>query len=193
MDKMVLIEARQESRIYYIDLGTGKFYMVPPKSYKDRGGLIFFLVIISGPTLTALRETIDRFYIPRATIMSNVLLLAAMIGVATIFHVWTKRLAKKKIKEQIDNLQPISLEDQKKEEIMRKTIEAGKIALGSIVGILLVAVILSVVFMITSRSVFYIWALVSTVTFAVVIQFTNSARTRIKVSKKWLGNMGVSL
>jgi len=189
MDKIFLANDQNDKRSCFMDKDTDQFYVVlnyVPKS-RNIGPFAVGFFAIFGSTFTALGDTIDSFYVPRASVVSNLLLLAMAIGIAIFFRFWLGKKAKQGRETQIrKEFLPVFLEDKKKKELLKKSLGAGYMTLGLIVASLVSAIILVSLFLQTSRSVFYTWALFSMVLFIFLAQFRTDTSSRMKFVRQRL-------
>ncbi|MCL2367369.1 MAG: hypothetical protein FWC72_00080 [Oscillospiraceae bacterium] len=186
MDKIHLMEVNYENRVYYVDPKTGEFYTTYVKANTRALFVGVGIAIALGFVMTAFFEEIDSFYIPRSSTTSNALLLAAVVVAATIFHFWIKKRSKKKLAALKQTLQPVSLKDTRKREILEKTESLGIFCLIIMAVLLPTACILGYFFMRTSESRLFVLAGSFLIIFAGSVHWIKYMLAKISIARELL-------
>ena len=171
---------------YYMDTDTDQFYLakfMETNKENRKTYIAIAITILFGGTITALHQAIDRFYVPRATTLSNVLLLIALfIGVSFFTFRFIK--ASKKKHEPTD-YRPVSLSDKQKKSLLKNALQTNERAEPILAVLLLVGLGTSIGFIFTSMSILY--GFTSLAIFLVVLFIPNEeTRTQNKIFKERL-------
>ena len=182
MDKVQLIAANREDKIYYVNQITGEFYTTHIKL--SARVIAFVLTIALYVGIAVFHGAIDAFYMPRSSTMNNALLLAALVVAATIFHFWTKARDRKKLVAQ--KPQPVPLEDERKKKLLKKTVFRSRFTLVLVAALLLAACIFGYFFIRTAESMFFALTSLSLLSFAALAHWVKYIFHRIRIVHKLL-------
>jgi len=169
MSKIYLYLNVEERKQYYIDREVDQFYVarLAPLRGKDWSWYFVGFMIVAGSSIATMHTRIDNFYIPRATVVSNSLLLAILLVAAGMFCFWAKKRARSWFDTK--NYQPILLEDERKKYLLEKAKGNAVFTLGFTMIAFCCTIICIVFFMRTSESRLYVLTSIPLFLFAGVV------------------------
>ena len=157
MEKKIRVASDvKEHSVYAIGQETGQFYVASLEKGKKVNAVPYAVGLVL--IVMALRSRINAFYIPRATVASNTLLLSALIVVAIAFYFWVKRYIRRKGKKIDENeYQAVSLTDEKKKYLLKKSLTGEGSARVTVIVLILLTVGSIVWFLMTSDVLIYMF------------------------------------
>lgn len=183
MEKIFLYGTK-ESKYYFSDLTFEQFYISDKSQSKSSANYMPWIMVLIMPGIMAFHGRIDQFYVSRATIASNVLLLGVLIVLVMIISLIPKRYMKKRFST--FHLEPLLLEEKEKKEALSETVRSGRFVRGLTLTMVAIAGISGLIFLITSRAVPYTMTWMFLFIFAFLAPLMKDVKVRIKLAEERL-------